>query len=192
MMRWHPEEKIMKNRLLLVVGSLLLIATAAAAFSWQKAGGLALENQAMKTKVAELERQIDEEQAKRRTATPPETEIQVSKSELMRLRNDVTLLRGSKETAVKLEEENARLTEQVKELRSQAAQSVQQLREAQNQARYAVSAQATNQSTDPLAFYRKNPELMKRYFPHLFEQEQQQQQQQQQQQPVEQEQLQQQ
>jgi hypothetical protein len=27
---------------------------------------------------------------------------------------------------------------------------------------------------DPLPFYRKNPELMKRYFPHLFQQQQQQ------------------
>ena len=36
-----------------------------------------------------------------------------------------------------------------------------------------VAANEQGGEYDPMAFYRKNPELMRRYFPHLYQQQQQ-------------------
>ena len=82
--------------------------------------------------------------------------------ELMRLRNEVTQLRATAAAArdaLKAALQNRTIPEPYI---------------AQHEIEHAIDAPAgerapqQTESYDPLAFYRKNPELMKRYFPHLL------------------------
>ena len=107
-----------------VLVSIVAVVVAAVAFalyaqnrelrSWKE------NNQALQTRVAELELALDRE-TRQRNARESEGGLgQAEKLELMRLRNEVTQLRGSSQAAADAEAENARLLAENRQLRENA------------------------------------------------------------------------
>src|SRR5687767_9968558 len=82
------------------------------------------------------------------------------KMELLRLRNEVTQLKATV----------AASRDAVKSALENRDEGMRRVAVADKEAPPAPQEVAANQQGDydPLAFYRKNPELMKRYFPHLY------------------------
>jgi regulator of replication initiation timing len=67
--------------------------------------------------------------------------------------------------------ENARLVSENHRLRSRLAEVQQNVTSTDRRVARVLHAPAKRDAYDPLAFYRRNPELMKRYFPQLYQAE---------------------
>jgi regulator of replication initiation timing len=78
---------------------------------------------------------------------------------------------GLASEAEQLRAENARLRSENKDLRTSLDESKQTIPTMMDpRQRFSTQAQE-NSRNDPLTFYRRNPELMKRYFPQLYKAE---------------------
>jgi hypothetical protein len=175
-----------------IAAAVVIVAVGAAAFFWRESAQSKGAVQVLQERVAELEQELETA----RTAAKPPTESakgnEELKSELIRLRGELTQRRESGKLAEKLQTENARLVQENRDLKIKASSR----EAAQVQPPVVTGAQPVPQgippgepaaagvppgtvtpqgnstpgASDPLAFYRRNPELMKRYFPQLYQQ----------------------
>jgi DNA gyrase/topoisomerase IV subunit A len=124
-------------------------------------------DQALQMKTEEIEKLHRQLQLQTREAQPASESslTQSDRLELMRLRNEVTQLRSSNRALANIISENARLVAENQKPRRGSPNAPGQNAMADSIPREPASQ---NAEYDPLTFYRKNPELMKRYFPHLF------------------------
>ncbi|HEX7861693.1 MAG TPA: hypothetical protein VF773_15255 [Verrucomicrobiae bacterium] len=151
----------MNTKSLLLGGFCFLCVIMAAGFYARKAE-LEREQAAMRAEIEALAQTAAAARAQQPTDDEPYQRLtQNERMELMRLRNEVTQLRATASAArdaLKAALQNRPIPE------THLTHHVVQPTEV------AANGEPTRQeaeSYDPLAFYRKNPELMKRYFPHL-------------------------
>lgn len=160
----------MKKWSMMFLAGLFILAGAGFLVSWNRAAELRSEKKALQVQVENLKKTLADARALVRQASSPSPEDRARTSELMRLRNEVTQLRGAAENAARLEQVNARLTQDIADARGEigqlrAARAAQAVPPPPQQVQQPQRAQAT----EPIEFYRRNPELMRRYFPHLAE-----------------------
>lgn len=153
------------NSKLLVLGGICFISVVAAAGFYLRKTELEREQSALR---AEIETLAQTAAASARAQEPADDEPfqplnQNERMELMRLRNEVTQLRATASAArdaLKAALQNRPVPEH------QIAQhGVQPVIDP------ATGEPQQTETYDPLTFYRRNPELMKRYFPHLYKAE---------------------
>jgi len=163
----------MRKTLVAILMVACALAVAAAAALWRKAEAVAQENKGLNERIAELEESLEVVRDESRQASRATPEAEAQKRELLRLRNDVTQLRANEQNLIRIEAENQQLAAENRRLQKQAFTRAKQPAEEFPMMRYgAVQGVNTPKpaepgAADPLAFYRKNPELMRRYFPHL-------------------------
>jgi hypothetical protein len=170
----------------------VIVAAGAAAFFWRESVQSKSDLRVLQDRVAELEGELE---TARTAAKPPADNGKGNdelKSELIRLRGELTQRRESGKLAEKLQTENARLVQENHELKVKVAtreaaqvqppavtgaQPVPQVIPPGEPAAASVPAgivtpqgNSTPVASDRLAAYRRNAELMKRYFPQLYQQ----------------------
>jgi hypothetical protein len=103
-----------------------LAAIAFALFAWTRSAAAAKEKEAAAARAAELQRSLADARAESENVRSSANDLSAQKSELMRLRNEVTQLRGSSQAVARLETENARLRQEIETLRSRRGEQAQQ------------------------------------------------------------------
>ena len=147
-----------------------LFTAASALYFWNDSSRRKIRETQLQQKISQLEHDLDSLRTQARNVQD-DSEFKTLKTELMRLRAEVTLRRNVSTQLETVQLENARLIEVAQELQTELAE-VRAEAAAQSQPLADDNAASTTTDQSPtntaMFFYLRNPELAKRYFPDLY------------------------